>query len=50
MKQRELGNLRLHTIGQVGAFARNRLKSMQRKIAHWLQSAVEESLQALAVE
>ena len=31
MKQRELANLCLHTIGQVGAYARNRLKSMQRR-------------------
>jgi hypothetical protein len=42
MKQRELGNLCLHTIGQVGAFARNRLKSMQRRpqliTAFWKQT------------
>ena len=31
MKQRELANLCLQTIGQVGAYARNRLKSMQRR-------------------
>ena len=31
MKQRELANLCLHTIGQVGAYARNRLKSMQHR-------------------
>lgn len=31
MKQRELANLCLETIGQVGAYARNRLKSMQRR-------------------
>jgi hypothetical protein len=30
MKQRELANLCLHTNGQVGSFARNRLKSMHR--------------------
>ena len=42
MKQRELGNLCLHTIAQVGAFARNRLKSMQRRprliTAFWKQT------------
>lgn len=42
MKQRELGNLCLHTISQVGAFARNRLKSMQRRpqliTAFWKQT------------
>jgi len=31
MKQRELANLCLETIGQIGAYARNRLKSMQRR-------------------
>jgi hypothetical protein len=31
MKQRELANLCLNTIGEVGTFARNRLKSMQRR-------------------
>lgn len=31
MKQRELANLCRETIGQVGAYARNRLKSMQRR-------------------
>jgi transposase len=30
MKQRKLANLCLDTIGQVGTYARNRLKSMQR--------------------
>jgi len=42
MKQRELANLCLHTIGEVGAFARNRLKSMQRRprliTAFWQQA------------
>ena len=31
MKQRELANLCLETISEVGAYARNRLKSMQRR-------------------
>lgn len=31
MKQRELANLCLSTMGEVGTFARNRLKSMQRR-------------------
>jgi hypothetical protein len=31
MKQREPANPCLHTIGEAGAFARNRLKSMQRR-------------------
>jgi transposase len=31
MKQRELANLCLDTIGQIGAYARSRLKSMQRR-------------------
>jgi transposase len=31
MKRRELANLCLHTIGEVGTFARNRLRSMQRR-------------------
>ena len=42
MKQRELANLCLHTIGEVGTFARNRLKSMQRRpqliTAFWQQA------------
>jgi hypothetical protein len=42
LKQRELGNLCLHTIGEVGTFARNRLKSMQRRprliTAFWQQA------------
>ncbi|MGO9949510.1 MAG: transposase [Steroidobacteraceae bacterium] len=42
MKQRELANLCLHTIGEVGVFARNRLKSMQRRpqliTAFWQQA------------
>ena len=42
MKQRELANLFLHTIGEVGTFARNRLKSMQRRplliTAFWQQA------------
>jgi hypothetical protein len=42
MKQRELANLCLETIGQVGAYARNRLKSMQRRLrilaACWAQA------------
>jgi transposase len=42
MKQRELANLCLHSIGEVGAFARNRLKSMQRRprllTAFWQQA------------
>lgn len=42
MKQRELANLCLHNIQQVGAFARNRLKSMQRRpqliSAFWKQA------------
>jgi transposase len=42
MKQRELANLCLHTIGEVGSFARNRLKSMQRRpqliTAFWQQA------------
>lgn len=42
MKQRELANLCLHTIGEVGKFARNRLKSMQRRprliTAFWQQA------------
>ena len=42
MKQRELANVCLHTIGEVGAFARNRLKSMQRRpqliSAFWKQA------------
>ena len=42
MKQRELANLCLSTIGEVGAFARNRLKSMQRRpqliTAFWKQA------------
>ena len=31
MKQRELANLCMHTIGEVGSYARRRLKSMQRR-------------------
>ena len=31
LKQRELPNLCLHSIAQVASFARNRLKSMQRR-------------------
>lgn len=42
MKQRELANLCLKTIGEVGTFARNRLKSMQRRpqliAAFWKQA------------
>jgi transposase len=42
MKQRELANLCLNTIGEVGAFARRRLKSMQRRprliTAFWHQA------------
>ena len=42
LKQRELGNLCLHTISEVGAFARGRLKSMQRRprliTAFWQQA------------
>lgn len=42
MKQRELANLCLDTIGEVGHFARNRLKSMQRRpqliTAFWAQA------------
>ena len=42
MKQRELANPCLHTIGEVGTFARNRLKSMQRRprliTAFWQQA------------
>ena len=42
LKQRELGNLCLHTIREVGAFARRRLKSMQRRprliTAFWQQA------------
>lgn len=42
MKQRELANLCLHNIHEVGAFARNRLKSMQRRpqliSAFWKQA------------
>jgi hypothetical protein len=42
MKQRELANLCLRTIGEVGTFARNRLKSMQRRprliTAFWQQA------------
>src|SRR5579859_885821 len=42
MKQRELANLCLHTIGEVSTFARNRLKSMQRRpqliTAFWQQA------------
>src|SRR6266436_3612885 len=42
MKQRELANLCLPTIGEVGTFARNRLKSMQRRpqliSAFWQQA------------
>ncbi len=42
MKQRELANLCLDTIGEVGAFARRRLKSMQRRpqliTAFWKQA------------
>jgi len=42
MKQRELANLCLHTLGEVGTFARNRLKSMQRQpqpiTAFWQQT------------
>jgi transposase len=42
MKQRELANLCLDTIGEVGTFARNRLKSMQRRpqliTAFWQQA------------
>ena len=42
MKQRELANPCRHTIGEVGTFARNRLKSMQRRLqlitAFWQQA------------
>jgi transposase len=42
LKQRELGNLCLHTISEVGAFARRRLRSMQRRprliTAFWQQA------------
>jgi transposase len=42
MKQRELANLCLNTIGEVGAFARKRLMSMQRRpqliTAFWKQA------------
>jgi len=42
LKQRELANLCLHNIAEVGAFARNRLKSMQRRprliTAFWQQA------------
>ncbi|MGZ9005947.1 MAG: IS630 family transposase [Burkholderiales bacterium] len=42
MKQRELANLCMHTIGEVAAFARNRLRSMQRRprliTAFWKQA------------
>lgn len=42
MKQRELANLCLNTIGEVSTFARNRLKSMQRRpkliAAFWKQA------------
>jgi transposase len=42
MKQRELANLCLRTLGEVGSFARNRLKSMQRRpqliTAFWQQA------------
>lgn len=42
MKQRELANLCLKTLGEVGTFARNRLKSMQRRprliAAFWKQA------------
>ena len=31
MKQREFANICLETTGQVGTYARNRLKSMQRR-------------------
>src|SRR6266481_765623 len=45
MKQRELANLCLNTIGEVGAFARNRLKSMQRRprliTALWQQAKLQ---------
>jgi transposase len=34
MKQRELANHCLHTIAEVGTFARNRLKSMQCRPRH----------------
>lgn len=33
LKKQEIANLCLHTIGEVGQFARNRLKSMQRRPA-----------------
>ena len=42
MKQRELANLCLDTIGEVRTFARNRLRSMQRRprliAAFWQQA------------
>jgi transposase len=42
LKQRELANLCRQTIGEVGMFARNRLKSMQRRpqliTAFWQQA------------
>jgi transposase len=42
MKQRELANLCLSTINEISAFARNRLKSMQRRprliTAFWKQA------------
>lgn len=42
LKQRELANLCMHTIGEVGAFARSRLRSMQQRpqiiTAFWKQS------------
>lgn len=44
LKQRELANLCMHTISEVGAFARNRLKSMQKRpqiiAAFWKQAAL----------
>lgn len=42
LKKHEIANLCLDTIGEVGAFARNRLKSMQRRptliTAFWKQA------------
>jgi len=42
LKQRELANLCRHTIGEVGTFARHRLKAMQRRprliTAFWQQA------------